>query len=262
MMTRQTLVYMTLLATVGLAACGGAPGAGPTSDSTGPTSATTAPATATAEASLPLTVPATAVPTPTPTVDALQFSYPFTLTEAGGYTFSGTLMLGKLEHFGAGIRQGPLEAGSACTINATTDAIVPGTLSMTNTTSGFPAPASLGVGWKTPMDPLVDPISGIEAWFSGGPQCENGSDGLTVESTGDLAPGASVATEFFVVLSNFFSPNEPSGDPSLLAQAKLTVQGWVIPGTSAVSQVSSMSGPDLSGSGEAGWDPYTIAIQG
>ena len=104
----------------------------------------------------------------------LSNEYTFTESEAGGYNFSGTLMLGSPEKFATGLSENGFEAGTACTINEGTDGVIPGQLVVTNATSDFDAYPGIALTWS-------DSSISIEADFSSGADCEN-ENSLNVES--------------------------------------------------------------------------------
>lgn len=65
--------------------------------------------------------------------DATTWSW--TATSTGGYTEDASLQVGAAEQFSSGITNGPDTAGSACSLD-TTDAVLPFTLSVSNTSAG------------------------------------------------------------------------------------------------------------------------------
>lgn len=154
-----------------------------------------------------------ASPTPESPAGPLNNTYNFTESETGGYTFQGTLSFGAPEQFQSGITQGDLTAGSACNINAQTDAVIPALLSETNTSSGFNAIVGTELAWDSSA------IDGIEIGYKDGPQCEGQSDGesrLNVETTSPSATGSGFSANMFIVVPNYYSPQYPSGNAALL----------------------------------------------
>jgi hypothetical protein len=201
----------------------------------------------------------TPLPTATPAQRAnspLKYDYTFTETEPGGYTFDGTVDLGTPEAFTEGITQGSLTAGSACTINPGADAIVPGFLSLTNETSGFSATPAVTVGWSGTG--WGGSISEIEAGFSDGPVCE--TNDLEVQSTNPVSEGGGFNIRFFVIIPNYYTPDDPQGDTALLSQAQLSLSPCLDPSTDNTITPTSMNGPGVSGTGGYA-DPFTLPIQ-
>ena len=240
MRARAFLGFAVLAGTV-MVACGSVPA--PANTASEPGSTSTPPAAA-APASLN-SAPA-ATPTPTQQAEPLKYVYTFTQTEAGGYTFAGELDLGPVEPFKQGLSQGQLMAGSACTINSQTDAVVPGHLSVTNTTPGFAAQAAVGLGPQG-EDGYWDPISAFEVGYSNGPACDdsNQSEGLTLQSTNELEPQQSIDADFFIVISNYYSPSYPQGDAALLKGTYVTLGYSHVTGASTPISISTaaVTGP-------------------
>ncbi|HEX4728469.1 MAG TPA: hypothetical protein VH298_11775 [Jatrophihabitans sp.] len=151
-----------------------------------------------------------------PTIAAGPLGNTWTVHETaeGGYSEIVTLSVGSPEHLRPGLSQGSLVAGSACSIDSTTDAVLPGRLTETNTTGSFPAYTaaafSFGGQWSSPA---------VEVSFSQGPECE--TNGYNDHSIDRLQPQARTLANLFFVLSGYYTPDHPDGDPSILTVATL-----------------------------------------
>jgi hypothetical protein len=152
-----------------------------------------------------------------PTVTAGSLDNTWTVQESapGGYTELVTLSVGAPQHLQPGLSQGQLVAGSACSIDSSADAVLPARLIETNTTGGFPAYTavafSFGSQWNSPA---------VEVKFAEGPDCE--TNGYNDHSVDKLQPQARTESDMFFILSGYYTPEHPDGDPSVLANA--TVQ--------------------------------------
>lgn len=194
--------------------------------------------------------PSTAPPATATPAGPLNTTYSFTESEAGGYTFSGTLELGSPQQFQSGsITEGSLTAGSACSMNPQTDAVIPAFLSVRNTSSGnFNAIGGVDLQWSSSA------IGGIEVGYSSGPSCDgsgsggSGTDEVNLESTNPLTPGSETSTDLFVWVPDYYSPNNPQGDPSLLAGADLQLVEYVDSSNNVDIVPQSVSGPGASSS--------------
>jgi hypothetical protein len=153
---------------------------------------------------------------PTTPAGVLATQFTFTESAPGGYSASGTLSLGQPQQYRSGLRQGDLIAGSACAINSPTDAVIPGTLRLTNESGNFASQVVAHMNWSS------DAITAVELKYSDGPTCQtSGSTGFGLQSNDTLQSGQSVAVNLFVVISNYFSPDYSNGNPSMLASAGL-----------------------------------------
>lgn len=196
------------------------------------------------------TTPSTSPPPPSTPAGPLNTTYSFTESEAGGYTFSGTLQLGSPQQYQSGsITEGSLTAGSACTMNPQTDAVIPGYLTLENTSSGnFNAIAGVQLQWSSSA------IGGIEVGFSDGPSCEgsgsggSGNDAFGLQSTNPLSPGSQTSADLFIWIPGYYSPNDPQGNPSLLAGADLQLVEDIDSSNNVDIVPQSVSGPGASSS--------------
>jgi hypothetical protein len=191
---------LCVLLSISLAACGGGkspPKAAKHTTATNP-SGDVRPAAPTAPTS------STTTTTTSPTASYAN-TWTFTAGASGGYTESGTISFGQAEKFHTGIKNGNVVAGSGCSVNPQTDAVVPYRFSVTNTTQGFSITPGLSVS---------DVNAGI-AWEVGGGQCipVNGDWDSKCPST---SPGQSCTYLGFAVLSGYYSPSFPDGNPAFL----------------------------------------------
>jgi hypothetical protein len=143
------------------------------------------------------------------------------------------------------------EVVSACTFDSTTDALIPVELTLTNTTPSFAA--DVEVSFALPVDdaiPAMVPQSiQVVASYSQGIQCEtaqqlDGSNDQStwVESCSQLQPNASCLAYAYVVLSDYFTPDSPSGNPAVLQGAQLLIGQWP-----AIGYVDVLTGPGAVG---------------
>ena len=176
----------------------------------------------------------TVVPTSSLTVDTTKSSQPsaapsspasetvkmihkwsYTYTTREGYKFGGALEDGTPRHLEPGLTLDGLAAGSACAINPATDAVIPARFTATNYTKNFPAKVNESLG--------LTEFSGIqvEVGYSSGPMCIDGNNSREVllGSAGDLAEGQAVHVPMFFILSGYYTPAHPTGDPSVLKGA-------------------------------------------
>ncbi len=189
---------------------------------------------------------------PEVTAGSTPYVFDFTEGEAGGYTFSGSVSLGSPTHPTPGLTEGTLVAGSACDIDDQTDAVIPGVVNLTNTTSGFNTQATVTMDWSS------ESIVGIEAGYSNGPTCDgdqgSGTDEFGLQSNDALAPNSGIETDIFIVISDYYTPDHPHGDKSLLEQADLTLVD------SSTSSGNTISPDGLTGPGVTSADDDEIPL--
>jgi hypothetical protein len=180
--------------------------------------------------------------------EQLNDTYNFTETEVGGYTFSGWLSLGAPEVFQNGITEGNLTAGSACSINPQTDAVVPGFLTVNNTTQNFSAIGGVELQWSSGA------IGGVEVGYTGGAQCEGedsggGSNSFGIESTDAEPDGQGASGDFFIVIPDYYSPANPHGNTSLLVGVDLDLINLVDSSHNLDIVPQTVSGPGSTSNG-------------
>ena len=218
--------------------------------------------------------PTTLVTTSTIGVGRFVRSWNFTATATSGYSESVELQVGNPVQYQSGLANGQDVAGSACTLDQT-DALIPFEMTLTNTTTGFDTfvTASFsGIG-STSLPGFPGAELDVEAAYSGGSQCFNSANGdssFSTNSSVTLSPnGNSVLFGFFVV-TNFYSPNFPNGDTSMLDGTVLSVyqtQSYSpTDGSAGINYaINSLTGPgsaDLGGTWEFDLAGTSISTQG
>jgi hypothetical protein len=195
-------------------------------------------------------------------------------TKSGGYTEGGSLSIGSPVSAASAPRlpgfSSPSEALSDCGGDQNTDALLPVEVVVTNDTTNFPSAltdtfwlwTSGGAGGGAP------PVSlSVDAAYSTGTSCVlldtsyncscnggTGSDGWTVGSNSDVAPGSSVQVFGYFVLGNYFTPDQPNGDAAVLDSSILQLSAgyWNLtsltgPGTPAGAANSSVGDAPIYG---------------
>lgn len=177
------------------------------------------------------TGPSDVPPTGTLSAKDLVNSVTFKSEAAGGYSASGILRFGRVVSLRTpqSLVVGTMVAGvgSACTVDPLVDAVIPFDVTVTNTTKGFPSEVAFQ------LNPLARGVNGpdpaIEQAFTAAPTChspqlgaESGSGGGV---TGELPVGGQATFLGFYIVHNYFSPELPKGDSSLLSKQALYVQG-------------------------------------
>jgi hypothetical protein len=168
--------------------------------------------------------------TPTSTTSSIVSAGPLLNTwtqpvsKANGYSGTVKLSAGNPQHFVPNLINNGFIAGSLCTINPKSDAVIPFEVEATNTTQGFSftITATLMKGYV-----LMDSITNAEWQGSGTCQPEAGT--LYSATASQLAPGAETATYGFFVLGNYYSPANPTGTPLEFQEA--VVQMLIGPAT-------------------------------
>ncbi len=194
------------------------------------------------------TTSTTSTTAPTTTTTAPQYlrSWTLTSTDAKGDAETSVLSIGNVERYSPNDRAGDFTAGTTCNLDTQTDAVVPAHLITINTTKDFNLTTSVSMGSLSVQ---------WEVDYSNGPQCEGaigspGAPSLTVNSTNPLAPGAAVTTNLFFIFPNYYTPNQPAGNPALL-DAAVTFSGL---------SISQEGGRDVSLTGPGASDVYTPGI--
>ncbi len=162
-------------------------------------------------------------------------SWTWTAHNLNGYKYSSTLMAGNpvtaanmplLPDFAS-----LTSVTQSCGFNATTDALVPVEVTLTNATPSFTT--DVEDDFYLPSDELDDQSAerlSVVASYASGVLCRTlqpfnyYEPSMWSENCSQLAPQASCTGYGYVVLKNYFSPNHPSGDPAVLQGAQLYVQ--------------------------------------
>jgi hypothetical protein len=119
------------------------------------------------------------------------------------------------------------EIGAICTFNPQTDGLIPIVITMKNTTAGFTqtlnASTTLPIGDADTINAAVN--------YAAGPNCESMTNDAAIDTADwsvgcdDLAPDTSCTTYGYIILSNYYTPSDPNGDPSVFAAAILGTNG-------------------------------------
>ena len=159
-----------------------------------------------------------------------------TATASGGYQEGITISAGAPQHFNSNLDNDGAVLGETCGGNSSTDAVVPAEISIENTTSSFDATVGVALEWAEYSGDSGNSGSGtnasmlFEGNYSDGAQCSNsndddGGDGdsMNVDSTTSLADNSATDLYGYFVIANYYSPDDPSGDSSFLANTLITV---------------------------------------
>jgi hypothetical protein len=171
------------------------------------------------------------------------------LASEEGYKAKVELRRGRLTHAEADAENGALYLGSACAVDYERDAAMPFELTITNTTYGYSAQPTIHVFARTPHGEL--PGVSAEIGYSSGPECfglEPDASPAYEEDYGGylhggpstpLEPGESTSAPGYFIVSNYYSPAAPSGNPDRIREALLEIAPAI---TDEHFQVSSASG--------------------
>lgn len=195
------------------------------------------------------------------------YNWTIYLSSSDGNSSTAELSVGDLEQYQAGITNGDVAAGSACTLSTQTDAVIPAVLTLTNTSSGTAAPVGIdfsGIGSGSIPD-FTGPSLIWEADYSTGPQCTGQNDGsseVDVYSSDDAASGSQTITDAFFDITDYYPSVGSGGSTSVLGDTDLTIPSSfeITNSTTEVSteyQVTSVSGPGVVQS-PSGWE-FTLA---
>jgi hypothetical protein len=122
--------------------------------------------------------------------------------------------------------------------DAAIDGLVPIKLTIRNVTRGFAETAGAGL--------LSDRASAeAVANYSSGATCEQFDNASTWGSSCQLEPGQKCQTYGYLILPNFFSPNAPKGDASLLADIVLSAVDDSTPEQNVTGGTGPGGGSDL-----------------
>lgn len=189
--------------------------------------------------STPTETPAPLPPSIVPSGFAQTWSQGFVAT--GGYTETVAVSVGTPESLGAayprqvstgscssiglsgsGCTRTTFTSGHSCTANKTTDAVVPISVDSTSTTSAFSQVVGARLTFQSSSQLQY------EAYYDSGPVCNDGSSGGLAESsmsTKSLKSGEGTTLPMFLIIENYYTPDHPHGDPSMLAGIVIYVAG-------------------------------------
>jgi hypothetical protein len=139
----------------------------------------------------------------------------------GGYTEQVQILLGHAEHARNGRANGQDVAGGACSFDSETDALVPVVINASNTTAKFSSIIGINIGLDGYSDESDNGVT-FEGAYTSGTSCSS-DDSFGVSSTTADAPGTGTTLDGFFVISNYYTPSDPDGDPSLLGATQLTI---------------------------------------
>jgi hypothetical protein len=165
-----------------------------------------------------------------------------------------TLEVGAAQRFEQGAMNGRLTLGSACSGDATSDAMVPYKLTMTNGGASDEDVSVVfgGVGGSSIPD-FHGPTLAAESSYSDGPNCagQDGASSFGAQKSALLA-GSSVTNFGFFIISGAY---DGAGTfDQIMDDTRLTVSpSQTASDTGSVLQVKSASGPGLTGSQYGGW---------
>jgi len=176
--------------------------------------------------------------TPTPTVPPAPAGPSWNFANQSGYSYRMSFTVGAPGRFHKDETHPASSAaryGSACSIDAATDLVIPVTWSATATTSGYKTRIAMraliqqtGVAYTGAG---IAPYDGddrvlIEQYFTSGPVCNTESstniwgyghsDGFGVQFNDPIAEGDRAQAAFTVIIKNYFTPATPQGDTALL----------------------------------------------
>jgi uncharacterized RDD family membrane protein YckC len=134
----------------------------------------------------------------------------FTESAEGGYRYEVSVFLGDPSQVVQGLQVASSLVGSACTVDRETDAVVPAQIRVVNATTGFTA---------KPAVRLAAQGAEIESYHTAGPVCETEAGTVWIQG---VASGERAASYFALVVHDYYVPDHPSGDPSVLADITLS----------------------------------------
>jgi len=179
----------------------------------------------------------------------------FTKLGVGGFTHLSAAPL--LPNFAS-----KADISSACgDINEATDALAPAALTVTNETKGFSAALSANI-YALPIGTIGlgnDPTEiSFTVAYDSGIQCSKltdmdeagqGGHGWTVQWNSPVGPGDSAGINYaYLIIHNYYSPNHPSGNQTLL-------RGALIEPTGISNRIVSLHGPGVITKGPDGLVP-------
>ncbi|HEX3680297.1 MAG TPA: hypothetical protein VHU90_11295, partial [Galbitalea sp.] len=126
-------------------------------------------------------------------------------------------------------QQATFTGGKTCDTNKATDAVIPISVDTTSTTSAFSQKVGAGLSFESGS------TLQYEAYYNTGAVCNDGSNGYLSESslsTNSLKDGQGSSLPMFLIIENYYTPDHPNGDPSLLADIRISVTGSTTSSTS------------------------------
>ncbi len=109
-------------------------------------------------------------------------------------------------------------ANGCSNFNAETDAVIPAQIGLTNTTASFSAKIEAFVVLRDDADSAIDYVGDqIQCAPSGNEAGGEASFSFACQ----LNSGASCTVPFYIAVQNYFSPSEPNGDQTALANSQI-----------------------------------------
>jgi len=141
-----------------------------------------------------------------------------------GSTASVEIKRGSLEH--AGSQQiGGDSLGSSCPVNDQTDAVIPFSYTVTNTTSSFSIATDFA-GLFVKGVALTNLTLQAEDVVGTHTQCTDVTSGWLDVYDASLPPGQSATTDGFFIIGSYYSPSNPGGDIADMNGVTLTLLNY------------------------------------
>lgn len=199
-------------------------------------------------------------PTPTPTggkdVDSFTGvrSWTWGYTQTGGYSESVDFTVGDPIALSAAPYMtysggATMSAGDECTVDTARDAVVPFRMTQTNTTQGF----------EVTTGDAASASTSVEVYYNNsGATCKSSGGDFGGQSTSPVATNGGSSMRGFIILSDYYSPNFPSGDLSVLNAVKISVSSSTVDGSTWSLSGSGVSGPGSTNGGYGTVDAFYI----
>ncbi len=180
--------------------------------------------------------------TPSPSEPPAAAVWHFKWTQGGGYHYSAVLSVSKPEHIQDAVI-------APCTANAASDTEIRAVVTETNETKNFPGQPGLVLH---DVGPQKVPVAQEN-------QCheldEESSEGkISVVANENIPPGSSITGRFVLILPEYYSPEHPNGDTSLLKEYSFSPFGYSpnVNGLGSVGTGIQITGPSVEsfGSGD------------
>ena len=212
-------------------------------------------------------VPVTKLPSTGTLSGGATFTWTLDMTSSGGYSTSAELDVGSPEPFQAGLANGDMTAGSACSLNAQTDAVVPAIITLRNTSANFATTVGAnftGIGSGS-IPSFTGPELLWEAAYASGPQCTGQGDNnseFSLYTTNELAAGSNSIVDGFFDITNYYSTPISSNGLTLLGDTILTVPTSFSVTNNSTGSTTEFNVIDVTGPGvvqtASGWQ-FTLA---
>lgn len=179
------------------------------------------------------------------------------LTTPGGYTMTDTVSVEKPEPYLVKSNvNGLTTAGTACSLNSQTDAVIPITIDLTNTTNRVDDQPGLELSGFGLISVPNAPVSTLTFEFGKSCYGQDGNSSIDLYAPSPLTKGDSSVLRSFVDITNFFTPVNPTSNAALLANATVSIpQSFAITTTTGKQisyTVTRVTGPRVTNTG-GGW---------